>query len=129
MRQKPEVTRWIQKIGEATLANWRNREKLQARARGSGEFHDRKRSIFYDTANILEVQQERLRNCADCSGALRIDSTPDRGHHILAVHLPRKACAKCRKTAYRWYEGVNPGEFERVYLQDRSQDTYLTRKL
>jgi len=77
---------------------------------------------------IQESQKETVRVCADCAGALRIDSTSSRGQHILAVHVPRKACALCRETAAQWYASVRKNEFDHVFLQDRIRDVYEERK-
>jgi hypothetical protein len=42
-----------------------------------------------------------IRVCTDCGGAWRIDSSSDRGSHILAVHIPNQACGACRNQGYQ----------------------------
>ncbi len=88
----------------------------------------RTRGIFYDTDGIQESQAEQIRICTDCAGALRIDSSSDRGAHILAVHIPRKACSKCKEIGYRWYDTVDTGQFDMIFLQDRTEDKYLEKR-
>jgi hypothetical protein len=84
----------------------------------------RARNIFYDTDGIRESQNEQIRICQDCAGALRIESSSDRGVHILAVHIPRNACSKCRETGYEWYDRAGIDQFDMIFLQDRPEDRY-----
>jgi hypothetical protein len=90
--------------------------------------HRRSRRIYYDTDGISESQQEEITACDTCGGAWRIDSTSDRGAHILAVHIPRKACPSCREAGRKWYDQASIRRFDRVFLQDRAQDQYLVKK-
>jgi acetoin utilization deacetylase AcuC-like enzyme len=128
LRQKPEISRWIEDIGKITLDNWQNRHEIKEKALGFGPFEERSRSIFYDTDNISEKQMETIRVCPDCSGALKIDSTSDRTQHLLAVHIPRNACDKCKALGYQWHEKAEPDRFNAIILQDRTKDKYLQRK-
>jgi acetoin utilization deacetylase AcuC-like enzyme len=127
IRQAPEVTDYIHKICKKVLQFWESREATQAMLRSGKLFEERSRRIFYDTDNISESQKETLRICDSCGGALKIDSTSSRGYHILAVHIPRNACEDCRRTGYDWYESHDNSEIDRVYLQDRTTDKYLSR--
>ena len=129
IRQKAKVTECIKQTGEVVLNNWQQQEKIKAKIRGTKEFDERKRNIFYDTDNLIETQIETLRVCSDCSGVLKIDSSSDRGFRILAVHIPRKACNECKELGYRWYESAKPGRYDFVFLQDRIEDQYSVRKL
>jgi acetoin utilization deacetylase AcuC-like enzyme len=125
IRQTPAVTAAIEKVGEVVLSVWHGRENLREELLEKPDPHKRTRNIFYDTDGIQESQSEQIQICPDCAGALRVDSSSDRGAHILAVHIPRKACSKCKDIGYRWYEAVDKGEFDHIYLQDRSEDKYL----
>ena len=87
----------------------------------------RTRSIFYDTDGIHESQKEQIEICPDCAGALQIDSTPDRGNHILAIHIPRKACRNCREIGYKWYDLADTNQYDMIFLQDRPQDAYIEK--
>lgn len=123
VRQPPEVNRWVEKICDATMENWKRRTALRARILDTGQpYSDRTRQIFYDTDGILEEQRERVRLCPDCGGAWRIDSSTDRNVQVLAVHVPRDACRDCKEQAYRWYDEGRPDAFRRVVLQDRTED-------
>jgi acetoin utilization deacetylase AcuC-like enzyme len=127
IRQTPEVTEWIHKIGDKVLQFWESREKTQAKVRAGKAVDERTRRIFYDTDNISESQKETIRICDACGGAFKIDSTSSRGYHILAVHIPRNACEDCRKMGYDWYESQKYSEIDRAYLQDRTTDKYQSR--
>ncbi|UCH19517.1 MAG: histone deacetylase [Deltaproteobacteria bacterium] len=128
IRQIPELTQIIEKIGEIILSFWEQRETEKSRSQGGKGYDERSRRIFYDTDQISESQLESLRFCPDCAGALRIDSTSSRGYHILAVHIPRKACKDCMEAGYQWYESADRGNLDHIFLQDRTNDTYSERK-
>jgi hypothetical protein len=127
LRQKAEVTDWIRKTGERILENWEQKERIRERIQDGKKIARRTRTIFYDTDNIQEKQMETLRICDSCSGSLRIDSSSDKGRHILAVHIPRKACKTCIETGREWYNSRDASSFEMVFLQDRTTDEYLCR--
>jgi len=126
--QRPETGRAIEKICAATVDMWQERAVERERILQNKEFDSRQRHIFYDTDMIHETQQERIRVCAGCAGALRIDSASSRGMHLLAVQIPRKACTRCRETALQWYESAEWGDFDYIFLQDRTRDVFLQRK-
>ncbi|MGD2271815.1 MAG: histone deacetylase [Desulfobacterales bacterium] len=127
IRQIPEVTHIIEKIGELILGFWQQRKTETSRIQEGKEYNERSRRVFYDTDQIAESQLERIRVCPDCAGALRIDSTSSRGYQILAVHIPRKACEDCRQAGYRWYESAERERFDYIFLQDRTSDMYLEK--
>jgi acetoin utilization deacetylase AcuC-like enzyme len=127
IRQTPEVTAAIEKIGDMVLSFWHGRENLREQLLDKTDPQKRARSIFYDTDGIQESQAEEIQICPDCAGALRIDSSSDRGAHILAVNIPRKACSQCKDIGYRWYDEADPGQFDKIYLQDRTEDKYIQK--
>lgn len=128
IRQKPEVSRWIADVEKLTMENWRKRHTIKEQAIAEGKFENRSRNIFYDTDNIFEKQKETVHVCRDCSGTWKIDSSSDRGAHILAVHIPRKACPECQNIGYGWYDGADPHAFHAIVLQDRTKDKYFQRE-
>lgn len=128
LRQTREVTEAIEKTCRTTLETWRDREEIRRQLQENKIIDERQRSIFYDTDGLYETQRETLQICKECSGVLKIDSTADTGSHILAVHIPRKACRSCRRTGYQWYETADIGRYNMIMLQDRPEDQYLVRK-
>jgi hypothetical protein len=44
------------------------------------------------------------------------------------VHIPRKACRKCKEIGYRWYDEADTGRFDLIFLQDRPEDKYFEGK-
>jgi acetoin utilization deacetylase AcuC-like enzyme len=129
IRQGPDITEYIENLGQRVMNNWNARADLKEAACSKGGFSDRKRRLFYDTENITEHQDERLRICSDCAGVLRIESSAGQGFDILALHIPRGACPACRDLGYQWYETADTDRFHRVFLQDRTEDRYRERKL
>ncbi len=127
-RQTAAVTAAIEKIGDTVLAVWQQREHIREQLLAKTDPRRRTRNIYYDTDGILESQIEQIQICPDCAGALRIDSSSDRGTHILAVHVPRKACQKCRQIGHDWYEAADRRQYDMIFLQDRTHDRFLAGK-
>jgi acetoin utilization deacetylase AcuC-like enzyme len=127
IRQTPAVTEAIEKIGETVLNIWQHRDNIKDQIIEKTDPERRTRSIFYDTDGIHESQKEEVEICPDCAGALRVDSASDRGAHILAVHIPRKACNKCQELGHKWYETADTNQCDMIFLQDRVQDDYIVR--
>ncbi len=122
IRQSPQVTSIVEKTCEKVMEIWDSRQKLGELTRKGHDFLKRNRYIYYDTDNISEHQQETIRVCEACGGALRIDSFAQRMKHILAVHIPRNACPACREQGRNWYEEADLDQYHKVYLQDRVSD-------
>jgi hypothetical protein len=59
---------------------------------------------------------------------LRIDSAADNGSRILAVHIPKKACAKCRETGYKWFDTADKYTYDAILLQDRTTGEFHEKK-
>jgi hypothetical protein len=127
IRQTPAVTAAIEKIGETVLTIWQQRANIKDQIIEKTDPGHRTRRIFYDTDSIRESQNEQIEICPDCAGALRIESSSDRGAHILAVHIPRKACNKCQELGYKWYDLADANHYDRIYMQDRLEDRYIEK--
>lgn len=128
LKQKPQINEYIHDLGSQTLTFWKQREKNKERLRNDREFVERRRNIFYDTDNIAEEQNEKIRVCGDCAGSLRIATRSDCRGNVLAIHIPRKACDKCKNIGYQWFEEKTEEAFDMTFLQDRTRDVYLDKK-
>ncbi len=127
LRQSESVTTSIAKICQLVRAYWDHRQAIAAEVRAKPDCQERTRQIFYDTDGIHETQDETIRLCEDCGGALRIDSQSDRGRRLLAIHIPRKACDRCQSQGHTWFEQAQAKQYSLVALQDRTTDTYTVR--
>jgi hypothetical protein len=128
LRQPARVAEAVKNVGDLVLNCWQARNQLRDQVLDKKDPHRRMRRIFYDTDGFSESQQEQVRLCTDCGGALRIDSVSERGPHILAVHIPRNACSECRKAGQEWYQKASVKAFDRVFLQDRTEDKFIVKK-
>lgn len=128
VRQEPGVTDAVKKVGELILTVWRDRQRLRERLLAERSPHRRSRRIYYDTDGIHESQEEVVRPCEECGGALKIESNSDRGAHILAIHIPFGACRSCQEEGRRWYDAAKVKHFDQIMLQNRPEDTYLVKK-
>ncbi|MGD0153254.1 MAG: histone deacetylase [Thermacetogeniaceae bacterium] len=109
---------------------WQNRATLAAQRMPQGDFCEETRHIFYDTDNIREKQQERLRLCKHCPGYQLIRSSAVYAHGnertVYAVAIPRQACSHCQDEAReRYREQIeSPQGLHSIYLQDKPRDNY-----
>lgn len=124
LKQSVSITDKIKKTTDQINGYWSQRETLREKAGSVGQIQVRHREIFYDTDNIFEQQKEKVRVCRDCGGCLEIDSKATPGSHILAVHIPVNACNECIKTGLECFDKADKSRYDRVYLQDRVNDTY-----
>jgi hypothetical protein len=126
-RQSHAVTSEIERlVGELQWLFLQDNLKRQEYT--EGEIVRTDRNVFYDTDGIHERQHERVRACADCAGALSIESRSSIGNHIVAVRAPRNACPACRETASAWFEeAAEMGRFRQVYFQDRVEGAYIRK--
>jgi hypothetical protein len=128
IRQPKEVTAQIEKTAKEVLEYWEQGPFLREDnfLRGM-KFDERRRTIFYDTDNILEEQRERIRICDMCSGVLSIESWTDKGRAIFAIHIPRNACTMCKNQGYMWFDSLGLSNLDNVFLQDRTEDKYFDK--
>jgi acetoin utilization deacetylase AcuC-like enzyme len=122
--QSDDITQYIERLAqelrEVFLEDGMTRVHYE-----DGEIVERDRNIFYDTDGIQERQNERLRYCRECAGALYIESSSTLRHHVMAVHIPRNACPSCQKAGLEWFESAaESGRFHHAYLQDRVGGVY-----
>jgi len=127
-RQSTRITDYIHQLGDQVLDVWERRQSFTEEARARVNADKRTRSIYYDTDGIQERQNETIRICDDCGGALRIESAADRQSPILAVHIPFNACPACREKGHQWFNEANPTQFANIFLQDRPADRYLSAR-
>ena len=125
--QSQKVTLYIQELVDQLGAIFLDEDRPRSTS-GEGKIIRRNTNVYYDTDNIRETQDERIRRCSDCAGALAIESRASTGYHVLGVHIPQRACPKCRETGYDWFEqGAMGKSFESVYLQDRAGGIFERR--
>lgn len=122
--QSSEVSENIKQISELVLSNWKKREELSLVKFKNKDIIQRSRKIFYDTDGIMESQVQHFKRCKKCSGYNWINSSADKGYHILAITIPRDACSDCINGGYDMYK-KREGRFTNVYLQDKVNDQYL----
>jgi hypothetical protein len=127
IRQSAATARDVKTVVKRALECWRNRDVLKSKIFNGEAFYERSRNIYYDTDNIQEKQIETIKDCPDCSGAIKLESTSDRGRRILGVHIPRKACPACSDLGYQWYEAADMSHLDLALMQDRPNDEYALR--
>ena len=125
LKQAPHVTEKIKKTVEIINTHWANRHAMREASGKPGDIQERHREIYYDTDNILERQKEKIRICRDCGGAFQVESTAMPGFRVMAVHIPQYACPICREKGYEMYESAPRNNYDKIILQDKSQDNYI----
>ncbi|MDY6906460.1 MAG: histone deacetylase [Thermodesulfobacteriota bacterium] len=127
LKQGDSVTRQVERLAREIRTLWDQRHVLTEKRQAGKTVEERTNRVFYDTDGIYETQHETVSICTDCAGALRIDSSSDRGRRILAVHIPLHACEKCRETGHQWFDEADPDQYLKVFLQNRPEDTYIEK--
>ena len=131
--QPREISSAIARTVAALQDMWASRRDADLEAMfGAGQFFRRRRDIYYDTDNIAERQNERIRLCEACSGWRSIQSEALRAFsgrivRVGAVVIPRQACRQCRMDAQgeleRLSAEVRAGRLNLTYLQDIAGDS------
>ena len=132
-RQSAEVNRAIDKV----IAYWQemltkeppDKEQLFQ----NRQIYTNRKSVYYDTDQIMEEQQEAVEYCPDCPGLYQVVSKADqsrgRGYTVKAVSIPLYACPACRERAYDlWDKEIKSGrsQYDYYYLQDKKAGKYLS---
>lgn len=111
---------------------WRRRGTIMDSSyRLENGFFFRRRTVFYDTDQIREHQEERVRRCSHCPGYTAITSRANRYGHgevtVYAVAIPWQSCSRCQDEAREEYRRAvrEPGRYLHVYLQDKPNDVYF----
>ncbi|HYR01765.1 MAG TPA: histone deacetylase [Syntrophobacteria bacterium] len=127
IRQSREVDHLVALICDHLLEQREGCAVARRRFLAGSEFVRRSRRIFYDTAGILEEQQETVRVCEDCAGVVSVDSRADTNYRILAVRVPRKPCPVCAETGWRWFDQADVRNYNFVCIQDGKADLYQVK--
>jgi acetoin utilization deacetylase AcuC-like enzyme len=130
-RETPEHMAYLKGLVEHLQDAWHNREEMAAAGfPWDEEFFESSRMIYYDTDNIREQQQEKIRLCKRCPGYQVIRSRglypSGRIRTIQAIVLHRRACPSCQEEARELYREriADPEGLDIIYLQDKPQDRY-----
>ncbi|KUK14409.1 MAG: Deacetylase [bacterium 42_11] len=127
MKQSPKITEYIKRLCDEIYEIWKNRESLKHEIIKNRKYITRKRNIYYDTDGILEKQTQTFKICSNCSGLNTIESESDWGVKIFAITIPKDACETCLNEGYKLFEKTERGRYYKVYLQDRINDTFMTK--
>lgn len=127
LSQNQAVTETIAYLIDSVGEQWAQRREADLEGIfGSGDFFQRNRMIYYDTAGITESQRSCIRLCSTCAGWERIETRSDRFREMTcAVLLPWNCCSKCRSEAEAEYEeAAFSRRFRKVALHDPQKDHF-----
>jgi acetoin utilization deacetylase AcuC-like enzyme len=126
IRQSDQISEYIPKLCDAILNLYRDPPTEREEWVLKDGFYVRSKEIFYDTDQITEHQVESLRDCPDCRGWIRYESTSNRNPKSLGVEVPLTACARCEGEGRREYAQACEGNaYFRVQLINRRSKEYL----
>lgn len=120
----------IRQLVKTQLDAFRSRESVTERYRAKGRvFETEPRSVFYDTDQIQESQNNNFRVCPECCGYRLIESScvqrDGTRYDVFCVSLPAACCGTCGGEAYQIIEQVEKKRVhDLVYLQDRIRDEF-----
>ncbi|MBM7622667.1 histone deacetylase [Sporohalobacter salinus] len=128
VKQSTKITDIIKKRVDKLLSSWKKRDEIDIQAKfNTQDYYTTQHNIFYDTAQIRENQQIKIKICPDCSGLMIIDSraVPLSIGETRNIILPFDVCNECRQLGYNKYE-ISKSDFNYIYLQDKKEDKLLT---
>ncbi|MGB9920683.1 MAG: histone deacetylase [Moorellales bacterium] len=132
LTEPSEIRPYLSELIRQLWDLWRHRGSIaDASFRLEGRYFVRHRSIYYDTDQIREYQEEKIRQCDHCPGYTLLSSRARRPGReevaILAVSLPWQACERCQEEGREEYRRATamPTGYRYLYLQDKPQDQYI----
>ncbi len=130
LKQPRRVTNQVAKVCRAALDQWKTRHDVDLEKKFGKDFYERRRSIYYDTDNIAESQQEIIRLCPNCPGWRLIFTASNVNRGLTAgVHIPWGICPNCRGEAKKQYNKVAVNaEVERAIWQEPEKNSYFSTK-
>ncbi|ADL13326.1 histone deacetylase family protein [Acetohalobium arabaticum] len=131
--QPAKITDTIKQRTNKLITSWQKRDKIDLQDEfpikniNGEDYHINHRNIFYDTSQLREEQEIKIKICDDCSGVMIIDSQvrPHSMGETRSIILPFDVCNECRQLGYDKYE-ASKQDFSAVYLQDKVGDKLLT---
>ncbi len=130
--ENSQVTDYVHRIVDRLQQLWANRHQHDAtKFSDKNRFYQRQKNIYYDTEYFEEKQLEKVKVCPDCPGFVTIDSfavQPKIGRcRIMAISIHNRCCKKCLEEAWDfYYEAQRDYRYSYVYLQDKTEDTFIT---
>ncbi len=126
IRQEKDVTRYIEKVCEEVVENYRNPAKRGGERGMAGNYAVRKKNIYYDTDGIRENQVESVMICDDCAGVLKIETLSSVNPLSLGIEVPVGACDRCTSEGYRILEqGRSKNKYSYIKFVNRRDREYL----
>ncbi|HEY9162847.1 MAG TPA: histone deacetylase [Desulfomonilia bacterium] len=121
-KQASVEMKYIAGLCDSMLNYWRKRQGIPLKKEGIVE---RRKTVRYDTDNIVDRQAEFKKMC-DCPGVFRIETRASTGNSATCVHIPRGACESCRSQGIEWFDSAEGFDF--VQMQDMDKDIFTSRK-
>ncbi len=120
------MTRYIEKVCEEVVENYRNPAKRGGERGMAGNYAVRKKNIYYDTDGIRENQVESVMICDDCAGVLKIETLSSVNPLSLGIEVPVGACDRCTSEGYRILEqGRSKNKYSYIKFVNRRDREYL----
>jgi acetoin utilization deacetylase AcuC-like enzyme len=126
IRQDKSVTRYIEKVCEEVVENYRNPQNRGGDRGMAGNYEVRKKNIFYDTDGIRENQVESVMICDECPGVLKIETLSSVNPLSLGIEVPVCACDRCKSEGYRMLEqGREKKKYAYIKFINRRDREYI----
>ena len=132
LKETSENMEYIKKLCEKLYLIWQNHTNIDlTKIFGKDDYYTTNRQIFYDTDYFIVEQEEAVRRCSDCGGLIIFKSRRKEGRKnptFLCISIPIYACPRCQQEGKdRFLQECRNNNFEQVFLQNKPEDTYLTK--
>ena len=124
LKQRPQITKYVEEVSRTVYNKWKNRDKLQKEKYGGKDYLEKRAQIYYDTDGITDNQNQAFHMCQQCSGLSTITSKSSNGYRVYAITVPGDGCKACLDKGYKLYREASLSQYTNVYLQDKVNDQY-----
>ena len=125
IRQDSGIDGYIKQLSKAVLDNYFHPPRDRSVVK-TGEYHVRRKQIYYDTDGIQEIQVESVKNCSKCPGVLHMETRSSVNPLCFGIEIPFMACKKCRDEGIKIFEEAkSSGKYQTIHFINRYDKEYV----
>lgn len=127
-QQANKVNNQIKKRIDYLLTQWHKKNDIDKQKKFDTDYYTTQQNIFYDTDQLQDNEQIKIKICHQCPGFVLISSTvsPKQFQTAKVLIIPQQSCSDCQQLAYDKYEQLKSDK-EAVYLLDKAKNKLLKK--
>ncbi|GAB6137255.1 histone deacetylase family protein [Halanaerobaculum tunisiense] len=127
--QPANITEEIKRKVNYLREKWEAKEEVDKAKKFGTDYYTTSQQIIYDTDQIREEQEVKIKVCSSCSGMIAITSqaNPTSYKASQIIILPYDCCSECRNKGYQRYEtATDSPKYQFSYLLDKQQNKLIS---